>query len=148
MEYSFYQLTSAPVEKALPALLEKALSAGMRAVVVARDEPQREVLDKALWTFGRNAILPHGAPNEADAEHQPILLHTSAVNQNDATLLVVLNGDVSPAAGYKRVLYVFDGNQPEALNHARTQWKTLKADNANTLTYWQQDAKGKWEKSA
>ena len=45
-----------------------------------------------------------------------------------------------------RVCVLFDGNDPEALDVARGQWKTLK-DAGASAQYWSQ-ADGRWEKKA
>ena len=49
-------------------------------------------------------------------------------------------------AGYERVVYMFSGHDPEAVAEARLAWRALK-DSGN-LTYWQQEADGRWTKKA
>jgi DNA polymerase III subunit chi len=45
---------------------------------------------------------------------------------------------------YERLVYMFDGHDPEAVEEARAAWKALSAD--NDCTYWQQEANGRWVK--
>jgi len=52
-----------------------------------------------------------------------------------------------PLADYQRVVFMFDGYDAEQLSRARAQWKALKAE-GHTLTYWQQNREGRWEKKA
>jgi DNA polymerase III subunit chi len=40
---------------------------------------------------------------------------------------------------------LFDGNDPDQLGAARAQWKTLKGQGVS-ITYWQQNERGGWEK--
>ena len=49
-------------------------------------------------------------------------------------------------AALERVCILFDGNDPEALDHARGQWKALKAAGASAQ-YWSEES-GRWEKKA
>ena len=48
---------------------------------------------------------------------------------------------------YERVVLLFDGHDDAALTWARRCWKGLK-DHGGHLTYWQQDAEGRWQKKA
>jgi DNA polymerase-3 subunit chi len=52
--------------------------------------------------------------------------------------------DLSP---FERGVFLFDGNDPEAVAEARQYWKTLKAA-GHDLTYWQQSNAGRWERKA
>ena len=47
----------------------------------------------------------------------------------------------------KRIVVIFDGRDPAALDAAREQWKGAKSS-GHEVTYWQQAATGKWEKRA
>jgi len=59
-EVGFYHLTRAPLERALPRLLEKAREAGYRALVVAASEERVAALDALLWTYDPASFLAHG----------------------------------------------------------------------------------------
>ena len=43
------------------------------------------------------------------------------------------------------IVYLFDGRDNEAVQQARDQWKAAKAAGC-TVTYWQQNRDGRWEK--
>ncbi|HHY48177.1 MAG TPA: DNA polymerase III subunit chi, partial [Alphaproteobacteria bacterium] len=49
--------------------------------------------------------------------------------------------------GYERVVYIFSGHDPEAVAEARVAWRALSTPD-NAVTYWQQDASGRWVKQA
>jgi len=66
-------------------------------------------------------------------------------NPNGAQVRFFVDGAIpQDAHGYERVLFMFDGHDPEIVDRARAAWKVLQPD--NTLAYWQQDARGAWVK--
>lgn len=140
----FYHLTATPVERALPLLLEKALSAGFRVVVKVADEGMLEILNTRLWTYDPNSFLPHGGPADGSPADQPIYLTTGEENPNSATLLAITDGS-TPAnlSGYRRVLDLFDGSDAQAVQAARERWKAYKSAGGE-LQYWQQTESGGW----
>lgn len=153
-EIWFYHLQHQRLEKALPALLEKALARGFRVVVQASAEERLDALDDALWTYADASFLAHGRARDGDAEMQPIYLTTGLENPNGARLRLFVEGADVPAllAGesgetYARMILIFDGADEDQLLAARAQWKILK-DQGRALTYWQQNAGGGWEKKA
>jgi DNA polymerase III subunit chi len=152
MEIWFYHLQSQPLERALPALLERALGQGWRAVVQATSEERLEALDELLWTYADANFLAHGRARDGDADMQPVYLTCGDENPNGARLRLFVDGadlvaNLAPDAAYERAILLFDGNDPDQLDGARVQWKALKAGGF-TLTYWQQNARGGWEKKA
>lgn len=147
-DVSFYRLTRQPVSEALPRLLEKALDAGMRAVVLAASPERVEALDAALWAYDAASFLPHGSRKAGHAADQPVYLTDSEENPNGASLLVVVDG-MEPAflGSFSRCLDVFDGMSEDAVAAARERWKRYKAA-GHDLTYWQQKPDGGWERKA
>jgi DNA polymerase-3 subunit chi len=55
--------------------------------------------------------------------------------------------EASNVDGYQRVVIMFDGNDPEAVDRARASWTKIKAA-GHEATYWQQSERGRWEKKA
>ena len=145
----FYHLTRHPVDVTLAMLLGKAGGAGWRVAVRGADLGRLQWLDEKLWAGQEADFLPHGlagGPHDAD---QPILLTTSAVAANTPHCVMCVDGANITAAeieALERVCVLFDGNDDEALNTARAQWKTLKEAGASAQ-YWSQ-ADGRWEKKA
>ena len=148
MEILFYHLTETKVEEALPALLERSLERNWRVVVQTVDEARSEALDTHLWTFRTDSFLPHGRDSDPLPEMQPILLTVGEGNANSATVRFLVDGAAPPALeGYERVVFMFDGHDTDQVEDARGHWKTLKAQ-GHTLSYWQQNRDGRWEKKA
>lgn len=147
-EISFYHLQSEPLDTALPRLLEKVRERGFRVAVRGKSEEVLEQLDEALWTFRPASFLAHGrAGDETAPEDQPVYLSSAPGNANSATVLVVIeDADASDAAGFDRCLYMFDGNDEQALHAARGRWKEWK-DAGISVTYYQQTETG-WQKKA
>jgi DNA polymerase III subunit chi len=145
-EIGFYQLGAMPLERALPKLLERALGAGFRVVVLAGSPERVEHLDAVLWTYDEASFLPHGSSRDGEPARQPIWLTTEDENPNAATMLVLVDGMISARlAEYQRCLDVFDASEPSVVA-ARERWRSAKAA-GHAVTYWQQTEKG-WERKA
>ena len=144
----FYHLTSSPLSRALPKLLEKCYASGTKTLVVA-DAERLDALDELLWTCDPNSFLPHGKSGSADDSRQPVLLVPGlpdAVQEN--AILCITNGTyLADSSNFSRVLDVFDGNDNDALSAARTRWKSYK-DSGFELNYYQQTEAGGWQKKA
>lgn len=152
-EVFFYHLERAALEDVLPGLLEKTRERGWKALVRAGSDERTAALDARLWTYRDDSFLPHALDSDANAAEQPILLTTAEGNPNGAEVLFFVDGtdaadwsagDIASAA---RIILIFDGRDPAALEAAREQWKRAKAS-GHEVTYWQQAASGKWEKRA
>lgn len=147
-EVLFYHLENQPLERVIPVLLEKTLERGWKAVVEAGSRERAEALDTTLWTFRDDSFLPHGlAGGDMDAE-QPVLITAGGDNANGANVRFFVDRAVpQDVAGYERIVYLFSGHDPDAVAEARVAWKALSTPD-NAVTYWQQDAGGRWQKKA
>ncbi len=146
-EIRFYHLQRTRLDAALPLLLQRTLAKGWHAVVRAASEERVEALNQSLWTSDDSSFIPHGSARDGDAQEQPVWLTTKDENPNGAQVLMLVDGvECADPGKYELVCTVFDGNDPEALDTARAQWKKLK-DSGHTLTYWQQTTSG-WEQKA
>ena len=150
-EIWFYHLQDQPFERALPALIEKAVARGWRVVVQTVDDLRLRALDDLLWSYSAESFLPHGRSVEAGAEDLPVLLTCGGDNPNAAALRFYVEGaevDLDPAsAPYERVIVLFDGRNEEELAAARRQWSAQKQRGV-ALAYWQQDDDGHWTRQA
>ena len=145
-EVGFYHLTRSPLDEALPRLLEKAYAAGQRVVVRGGDPERIELLNRTLWTYGKDSFLPHGTRDNGFAEDQPVFLTDAADYPNRATVLVLVDGAaLEPPPQFARCLYLFDGNDETALAQARALWRRSQ-ERGEALTYWQQTERG-WHKA-
>lgn len=148
MEVLFYHLTETRVDDALPALLERSMERNWRVAVQTVDEERCGRLDTHLWTFRADSFLPHGLDSDPFPDQQPILLTSGPENPNNSTVRFVIDGAEPPALeGYDRVVFMFDGHDEQQVGDARLQWKKLKGE-GHTLSYWQQNGDGRWEKRA
>jgi DNA polymerase-3 subunit chi len=142
-EIGFYHLTRTDVSAALPALLQRTLAAGERALILCATQPQLTALDSSLWTAAD--WLPHGTPATPHPEWQPIFLTTDpAENPNEAAFLFTLNGAATDPSPFRRAFDLFDGRSDEETAAARTRWSAAKSA-GHSLTYWQQTEAG-WQK--
>jgi DNA polymerase III subunit chi len=145
-EVLFYHLERQPLETVLPTLVEKTVDRGWRAVIQAGDQERVQALNTLLWTYKPESFLPHGAKADGPPAEQPVYLTHESDNPNGANVRFLVDGAApSEFTGYDRIVLMFDGRDPDALAQARTHWKSAKASGA-TLTYWQQNGDGRWEK--
>lgn len=147
-EVLFYHLEHQPLDRVLPSLLEKTLERGWRAIVQSGSQERLEALDMLLWTYRDDSFLPHGAAKDGTEDKQPIFLTTTDDNPNAANVRFFVDGaQCSDAGAYDRVVYLFDGRDPGAVDTARQSWKSAR-DGGHEVTYWQQSPAGKWERKA
>jgi DNA polymerase III subunit chi len=146
-EMLFYHLQRQPLERVLPALIEKSLERGWRVVVQAASEQRVEALDAHLWTFRDESFLPHGTWREAEAAEQPVLLTVNDHNPNGAAVRFLVDGAAVPAdaGAYHRIVLIVDGGDPEAVAAARERWSEGRAKGFD-VTYWQTDEQGRWQR--
>ncbi len=147
-EVLFYHLERQTLEQVLPGLVERTLQRGWRAVIQAGSAERLGAIDSLLWTYREDSFLPHGTRAEGHIEQQPVFLTTEDENPNGAGVRFLVDGATTERfGGYVRVVCIFDGHDPAAVDAARAQWKIAKAEGA-TVTYWQQTDAGRWEKKA
>jgi DNA polymerase-3 subunit chi len=148
-EILFYHLKGQTPEQVLPALLTKSLERGWRVVVQASSDERVEALDAHLWTWRDDAFLPHGTWRDVEVAEQPIVLTVNDENPNKATIRFLIDGASmsGDAAGYDRIVLLFNGDDPDAVETARVRWSEAKAAGAE-VTYWQADENGRWQRQA
>lgn len=144
----FYHLTHSSIEQTAFTLLSRAVHAGWRVMLRGAERERLARLDDALWTDPDGSFLPHaleGGPHDAA---QPVLLGTGAIANGANCLMVVDGAEFAPAeAGpLDRLWVLFDGMDPEALDHARGQWREVTAAGISAQ-YWSEEG-GRWEKKA
>ncbi len=145
-DIGFYHLTKTPLERALPKLLEKILSAKKRAVVKVGSQARVESLNSLLWNTGRGSFIPHGSQQDGRASEQPIWLSVEDENPNGAQFLLLAdNVESSQIESYERCLDIFNGNDADSVEAARKRWKLYTA-HGYEVTYWKQSPEGKWTK--
>jgi DNA polymerase-3 subunit chi len=147
-EILFYHLENQPLERVLPVLLEKTLERGWTAVVETGSRERADALDAALWTYRDESFLPHGVAGQPTDALQPVLITTETDNPNAANVRFFVDRAVPrDVADYERIVYLFSGHDPDAVTEARAAWKAL-SGGGDAVTYWQQDASGRWVKKA
>ncbi|MCB1455982.1 MAG: DNA polymerase III subunit chi [Nitratireductor sp.] len=147
-EVLFYHLTERTLEQTLPGLVERSLDRGWRVVVQAGSRERVEALDSHLWTFSEESFVAHSCARDGSEADQPVWLTEGEDNPNNAAIRFMVDGATPPdLASYQRGVYMFDGHDNAALEHARARWKSEKAA-GHDVTYWKQNPQGRWEKMA
>jgi DNA polymerase III subunit chi len=142
----FYHMTRSPLSATLPTLLQKSRGAGWRVLVRAPDATARDQIDDMLWTFDPGSFLPHGVE---DGQLQSILITDANATLGDREALVSVFGAPLEAEEIQtcdRGMILFDGQDADAVAHARMQWKSLTAAGVSAQ-YWS-DADGGWTMKA
>lgn len=130
----------------LPALVEKTLERGWRAVIQAGSQERLAAIDLALWTYKDDSFLAHGTAKDGHPSDQPVYLTTGSETPNAAGVRFLVDGaQAEDFKGFVRIVFMFDGNDADAVAQARAQWTAAKSAGC-PVTYWQQSASGKWEK--
>ncbi|MHA1559722.1 MAG: DNA polymerase III subunit chi [Alphaproteobacteria bacterium] len=144
-EVLFYHMQRQPLEMVLPALLERCLERGWRAVVRTGTEERAEALDAHLWTYSDGSFLPHALDGGKNEVIEPVIVTTSSRNSNKAEVRFLVDG-VPPDedVDFKRIVVIFDGNDDTAVSQARRWWQDYR-NSGHTTTYWQQNATGGWQ---
>lgn len=141
MLVDFYHLAHSPLERVLPQICEKVLAGDQRLLIVA-EPPLLDQLDSRLWSYERDAFLPHGKSDGPAPEAQPILLAPEAEASNGAKNVAIADGRWrDEALAFDRVFYFFDAGR---LDIARESWRALKDRSGVERRYWKQDERGKW----
>lgn len=150
-EVLFYHLERRALEDALPGLVEKTLERGWRALIKCESADRMQTIDNLLWTYSEQTFLPHAAKGDGDAARQPVLITVEEGNDNRADVMFLVGGAAPPpwqsetAASLARIVLMFDGRDPSALDAARAAWTEAKAA-GHDATYWKEMPSGKFEK--
>ena len=118
-------------------------------MVQGSSEERIEALDAHLWTWRDDSFLPHGTWRDAEAAQQSVLLTVHEHNPNGAGVRFLFEGAAMPGDvnAYERVVLLFDGEDPDALDAARARWSEAKSAGFE-VTYWQADERGGWRRQA
>lgn len=146
-EIRFYHLQRQSPERALPALLTKALQSGKHILVQTNSVKSAKQISEALWTYDPDSFLPHVLQDDEFSTNNAVVITHTNDNPNAAKIIINLHGTLpNTPEDFDLCCVLFDGNDAEALTAARAHWKDYKAQD-KALTYWQQSDKG-WEQKA
>lgn len=144
----FYHLQQQPLDRVLPRLLAVSLDRGWRVVVQTGSDERAEALAGLLWSFDDESFLPHGTKADGMPDLQPVWLTAADENPNGANVRFYVDGAaVGSVEGLERAVIMFDGNDQEAVDKARQDWKRFRAEGRD-VSYWQQDEQGRWQNRA
>ena len=144
-EVSFYRLTTLPLLRAAPKLIEKIYYSKQNLVVITENPEMITPLDQGLWSYSTKHFIAHGTFNDPHPKEQPIYLTHKIENPNNASLIMVLGRVELENNLANKYLYMFDGNDKAQLEFARNKWKEYQKQGISS-TYWQQNESGSWEK--
>ena len=144
MELNFYHVMSGNLVPSVVRLLEKVYNTGKRSIFFSPLEDRVKIIDKTLWTFSKNAFVPHGDKEFGFADQQAIYMASEVENPNHATVLVITDSFdyKSWKQDFEKVIFVFEDDA-----YAKTAQKILMdlKNQQKNVNYWRQSQKG-WEK--
>jgi len=137
----FYHLTRDPAEKLVPMLASKSLDVGKRLLLLAQGEASCAALSDALWCAEPASFLAHDFGGSERQTEQPILISDQCEPANGATYVILSDGQWrDEALAFERAFFLFTAEQ---IDHARTIWRQLSANEVVTPRYLKQDG-GRW----
>ncbi|MBO6055661.1 MAG: DNA polymerase III subunit chi [Alphaproteobacteria bacterium] len=144
MELNFYHVMSGNLVPSVAKLLEKVYDSGKKSVFFSPLEDRVKIVDKTLWTFSKNAFIPHGDKSLGFSELQSVYLTSEIENPNKATVLVMTDDFdyKSWNQNFERVICIFEDDDSAEI--AQSMFSDLKNQGEN-VKYWKQSQKG-WEK--
>jgi DNA polymerase III subunit chi len=152
-ETLFYHLERRSLDDVLPGLIEKTLERGWRAIVRTESAERAQAIDNLLWTYNDQTFLPHAQQGDGDPSRQPVLITVEEGNPSGAHVLFLVGGapaprwDADDAMALTRIVLMFDGRDPGAVQSARVSWRNAR-EAGHEVTYWKETPAGKWEKQA
>ena len=147
-EVWFYHLEKQPLDHVLPRIVAKAIERGLSLVIETTSQDHITKISDTLWAAEDVAFLPHGFEGDGQRELQPVWLTRGADNPNESKMRIYTHGAIpTDISMLSRAMLMFDGNDPQALDAARAEWKRHKAD-GHSVSYWRQDESGKWQDQA
>ena len=149
-DVAFYHLERSSLDQVLPKLLEKTLALDKRALVLAPSNARVDELNALLWSYQPESWMPHASYKDKVEDNalslQPVWLSVEDNNANNAEFLFLTDGARSRQMdSFERCFDLFDGNDQTVVEKARERWKHYQGE-GHTLTYWQQDLNGAWQK--
>lgn len=144
MELNFYHVMSGNLVPSVAKLLEKVYDSGKKSVFFSPLEDRVKIVDKTLWTFSKNAFIPHGDKSLGFSELQSVYLTSEIENPNKATVLVMTDDFdyKSWNQNFERVICIFEDDDSAEI--AQSMFSDLKNQGEN-VKYWKQSRNG-WEK--
>lgn len=147
----FYHLENRLLDETLPVLVERAYARNWKSCIRVDSPARAQAVDRLLWNYDEQGFLPHGLSSEPEAERQPVLITLDEIPANRASMLFVVGGAAPPVweaattRQLERIALLFDGHDPRSVQSARDAWRSAR-DAGHEITYWKENAAGKWEK--
>jgi DNA polymerase-3 subunit chi len=120
-------------------LADSASRKSMRMLIYCGDPAGADAIDAALWAFRPDAFVPHEVSQSEAAVDVPVLITTTARNDNSAVILVLMApAPIAFARTFPNVIELVDQSDDERLQISRDrfrQWRALPADADVSVTY-------------
>ncbi len=143
MEYRFYQLSKTALPVGAARLAEKAVGRGGDLGMICPNDARLREIDEALWR--ELEFLPHSI-GESDGESHITLSNREALNAGTVFLIDDMDFE-GEEGGAELVCAIFHSADADIVNKRRQDWVKWR-DSGAFITYWAEEADGKWVKKA
>ncbi|MCF8033981.1 MAG: DNA polymerase III subunit chi [Desulfarculaceae bacterium] len=134
-EYVNLRQARASLEQAAARLAAAHHRAGSRVLVLAVDQAQAELLDRALWSFEQNSFLPHAQAGGPDQAEEPILIATTLDNPNQATVLIAAAPLAELPGGFPHFIQLLPLDDEPGLQTCRECYRALNEGGSVDLSH-------------
>ena len=139
MPVRFYKLSTVPILKALPRLVEKIYESRQAIHIYVPDKGLLKTLNDALWTYTPLGFLPHGVAGDSYEDQQPILLSSALTIKNNAEICVCTDPTpLSVLSSFKTIVYVYEAPASDSFDGLIKECKDALC--------WEQSENGAWQK--
>jgi DNA polymerase-3 subunit chi len=124
-EYVNLRQARAPLEQAAARLAAAHWAGGRRVLILAADQAQAELLDRALWSYDQGSFLPHAQAGGPDQEDEPILIATELANPNQAPVLIAATPLDQVPPGFAHFIQLLPPGDETGLQRCRDCYRAL-----------------------
>lgn len=131
----FVKLTRPERARILCELAEEFYQAGQRVLVMVKDDNQGVTLDRFMWSWKKDAFVPHVYQNGAvDCHDEPVVIVTAEENPNGAEVLLMgALCSLEFLQHFKCVVDFAETFDDERLEESRQRFRTYRDHGFKTL---------------
>eukprot|EP01022_Parablepharisma_sp_SALTPOND_P021183 TRINITY_DN4093_c2_g3_i1.p3 TRINITY_DN4093_c2_g3~~TRINITY_DN4093_c2_g3_i1.p3 ORF type:complete len:168 (+),score=59.96 TRINITY_DN4093_c2_g3_i1:113-616(+) len=135
VEYVNLRQARASLEQAAARLAAAHHRAGRRVLILAGDQAQAELLDRALWSYEQGSFLPHAQAGGPDQDSEPILIATGLENPGAAPVLIAATPLDQMPEGFAHFIQLLPLDDEAGLQRCRECYRVLNEGGAVDLAH-------------
>ncbi|MCB2227223.1 MAG: DNA polymerase III subunit chi [Desulfarculaceae bacterium] len=124
-EYINLRQARASLEQAAARLAAYHHQAGRKVLLLAADQAQAELLDRALWSYEQGSFLPHALAGAPDQAEEPVLIATDLANPGSAPVLIAAAPLAEMPVGFQLFIQLLPLTDESGLQTCRDCYRAL-----------------------